>query len=212
MASNEVRTGIPVLVRYADRTQSQLHLAATKSQVNASCLTTKRERMNRELFKAVGEENNLPEVRRLLSVGADVNVKNDYGETPLIEASCNGHVQVVTELVDHGADIEAKDNAGWTPLHWACYNDRLTVLNELLSRGANIEAKDIQVHASTPMHIAAFWGHLAAVNELINSNERNGATTILGKRKSRGGADTEAKDSGGDTPLHCVSGRSRKQQ
>jgi ankyrin repeat protein len=49
-------------------------------------------------------ENNLPEVRRLLSVGADIEAKDIdvFGKkTPLHWACENGHVQVVKELVDH---------------------------------------------------------------------------------------------------------------
>jgi ankyrin repeat protein len=45
---------------------------------------------------------------RLLSVGADVHAENNFGITPLIEASYRGHVQAVSELLEHGADIEVK--------------------------------------------------------------------------------------------------------
>jgi ankyrin repeat protein len=39
-------------------------------------------RLDRELIEAT-EENNLPEVSRLLSVGADVNANSNDGWTPL---------------------------------------------------------------------------------------------------------------------------------
>jgi hypothetical protein len=117
------------------------------------------------------DENNLPQVSRLLSGGADANATNNLGYTPLIVASLRGNVQIFKELVKHGADIEAKDVLGCTPLHGACCK-----------------------------------GHLAIVNELLSPNDSNGATTtILGKRKSRGRADIEAKDSFGNTPLHKAS-------
>jgi ankyrin repeat protein len=136
-------------------------------------------RIHEELFEAA-KENNLPEVRRLLSVGADVNNKyGGYGagETPLHRASSYGHVQVFKELVKHGADIEAKTKFGWTPLHWACLNGGLAVVIELVSPGDEIHA-----------------------------NDSSGATTsILGKRKSRRGANIEAKDNKGNTPLHLAS-------
>jgi ankyrin repeat protein len=124
--------------------------------------------IDRELFEAA-KENNLPEVNRLLSVGADVNVKNTRsGWTPLHWASTNGHVQVFMELVEYGADIEVKDSFGSRPLHLACS-----------------------------------YGYLPVVIELLNPNDSNGATTsVLGKRKSRAGANTDAKDRSGDTPLH----------
>jgi ankyrin repeat protein len=131
------------------------------------------ERMNRvdqELIEAA-KMNNLPEVSRLLGVGADVNTKDNRGSTPLYFAILRGHVQVFKELVKHGADIDAKDSGCWTPLHWACLK-----------------------------------GHVVVVNELLSPNDSNGApTSILGKRKSRRGADVDAKDRHGRTPLHIVS-------
>jgi ankyrin repeat protein len=139
--------------------------------------------VNHELMVAVSE-NNLAEVRRLVSVGADVDATNRHGATPLLWACLKGHVQVVKELVERGADMEAKDNHGCTPLHWACSYGHLAVFNELrghngvsssdakdsngatTSRGANIRAKDIC--GNTPLHSASAEGHLALVKALIS--------------------------------------------
>jgi ankyrin repeat protein len=135
----------------------------------------KKERMNGtyiELIDAV-LENNVPEFRRLLSDGADVNAKHSRtGLTSLSVACHEGHVQLVKELVEHGADVEAKDNGGNTPLHYA-----------------------------------AITGSLTVVNEFLSPNDSNGATTtLLGKRKSRG-ANIEATNNRGNTPLHCAISR-----
>jgi ankyrin repeat protein len=56
-------------------------------------------------------------VKYLKSVGADINVKRNDGETPLYSASWNGQLEVVKYLKSVGADINAKDNVGNTPLH-----------------------------------------------------------------------------------------------
>jgi ankyrin repeat protein len=144
-------------------------------------------RIDRGLLDAAWE-NNLSEVRRLLSVGADIEAKDGFGETPLHRASYRGHVQVVMDLLENGTDIGACKNA---PLHFACSHDHLAVVNELLghgviidanndssdgtttilgkrkSRGAKIEAKN---HAgSTPLHYASTKGHLAIVKALLSS-------------------------------------------
>jgi ankyrin repeat protein len=94
------------------------------------------------LFIAAWDDN-LPEVERLLSVGANVNATDNGGWTPLFVACLRGHVQVVKELVDHRADLEANNNyKGDTPLHCASQHAHLPVVKALLSRGANIEAKN----------------------------------------------------------------------
>jgi ankyrin repeat protein len=139
--------------------------------------------IDRELRQAA-RENNLLEVSRLLSVGADVNAKDDHGETPLHWASQRGHVLVVIELLEHGADIEST-SFGRTPLHCACRKGHLAVVNELLSRGANTEEKDTQ--GDTPLHDASERGHFPVVKALLS-----------------GGADILAVNEYGFLPIHVA--------
>jgi ankyrin repeat protein len=160
--------------------------------------------IDEELLEAA-EEINLPEVRRLLRAGADVNAVADdfFGNTALHKASDRGHVQVVKELLGHGADVNVKDNNIWTPLHFACWKGHAQVFKELVDHGADIEAKDND--GRTPLHCACLTGHVAVVNELVSPNDRNDTTIILGKRKSRAGANIEVKTNQGNTPLHIAS-------
>jgi ankyrin repeat protein len=137
-----------------------------------------------ELFEAA-LYNNLPEIRRLVSAGADVNTTDNGAGTPLHWASNRGYVQTVIELLGLGADIDAKDNTGWTPLHWACFNGRLPVVNELQEQGADIEAKNQD--GDTPLHNASVGGYLPIVKALVS-----------------GGADTLAANNDGELPMHCA--------
>jgi ankyrin repeat protein len=95
---------------------------------------------NEELIQAA-QDGELPFVIDLLRSGANVNVKNQGGLTPLHEACCNHHVEMVRELLDNwDVDIDTKNNAGWTPLLYACYNGPWEIVQLLLSAGADIRA------------------------------------------------------------------------
>jgi ankyrin repeat protein len=130
--------------------------------------------IDQELFEAAAESN-LPEVSRLLSVGADIEAKDSDGDTPLIVASIRGRVHVLQALREHGADFEATNNNGLTPLHSACLNGQLAVVIELSPNdstgkrksraGANIEAKNDT--GDTPLIYAAMMGHSPIVKALL---------------------------------------------
>ena len=62
---------------------------------------------------------NIEAVKQYLAAGTDVNVVNNWGETPLYHAAANGHKEVVKLLIAKGADVNAKDERGKTPLDWA---------------------------------------------------------------------------------------------
>ena len=63
------------------------------------------------LFIAAGEGRS-DVVRYLLAEGADVNAREQLGDTALTEAAYYGHVALVKELLAHGADVNAIGNDG----------------------------------------------------------------------------------------------------
>jgi len=66
----------------------------------------------------------------LIENGADINSKNDDGETPLHRSVANGRDECVRLLLSHGADMDAKSNSDLTP--------------EQLSALSNISPKNIR--------------------------------------------------------------------
>jgi ankyrin repeat protein len=78
----------------------------------------------------------------LLDAGADVNVRDRHGESPLQWAVVAGHVDIVHVLVDAGADINAGNVALYTPLHWAVKRDNLKMVLTLLGQKADVHARN----------------------------------------------------------------------
>ena len=84
------------------------------------------------------------EVRRLLSIGLDVNIQDKDGWSPLHFAAQSQSEEVTTLLLNAGANIEAQDRHGNTALSRAvfCCRGDGKVIELLRSHGANPSIKN----------------------------------------------------------------------
>lgn len=55
----------------------------------------------------------------LIQKGANVNLSDSNGWTPLFVAAASGHSKIVQLLIKSGADVNLKNNLGLAPLHGA---------------------------------------------------------------------------------------------
>ena len=78
----------------------------------------------------------------LLQSGAQVDRRNDRGQTPLGGAAFKGDEQIVALLLQHGADIDADNGGGMTPLMFAAMFDRGKVVELLQARGASLQRRN----------------------------------------------------------------------
>lgn len=60
--------------------------------------------------------NNARYCKLLLDLGADVNIKNNYGQTPFFAACLNGGINSAKLLIDAGARWDIPNNYGRLPL------------------------------------------------------------------------------------------------
>jgi len=91
-------------------------------------------------------------IKYLIERGADVEAKDNNGNTPLHLAVWSNHIETAKLLIERGADLEAKNKYGQTPLDWASYKDNIELAKLLLDAGADVEAKDVE--GRTPLHWA----------------------------------------------------------
>ena len=66
--------------------------------------------------------------------GADVNARDEAGDTPLHYAAYFGELAVIRLLVERGADVSALNSYGRTPRSWGRFKTR-AVEEYLLSVG-----------------------------------------------------------------------------
>lgn len=77
-------------------------------------------------------------VKLLLECGADIEAKDSYGATPLLQkVRCGGPTEVARLLLEWGADIEAKNSNGNTPLLAALIKKKVNMAKLLLEWGAD---------------------------------------------------------------------------
>ena len=104
----------------------------------------------------------------LIKNGADVNAHTFHNETPLMLASRDGHVNVVTFLIKHGADVDLQDKDGDTALHYAASSSLPEIVEMLLNLGASHMCNH---QGLTPLHQACISANIAVVEYLIQRPE-----------------------------------------
>lgn len=124
-------------------------------------------------------------VHRLVSDGADLDVKGPMGYTALHWAGIRGNWVIFAELIAAGAPVNAVGGDGGTPLHWACHHDRPDMIALLLDAGADPGRSNRW--GRTPLHVAARRGCRQVVLLLIQR-----------------GASLDAATNEGWTPLHVA--------
>jgi ankyrin repeat protein len=134
-------------------------------------------------------QNDTVKLRELIRNGADVNYKNEYGTTALMQVTAMGDLETTKMLIDRGADVNARNSTGQSPLITAClcYGNNTPIVKLLLAHNADVNAANKD--GETPL-----------ITELIKLS----SSAETAKMLIDAGANVNAKDAKGQTPLMCI--------
>jgi ankyrin repeat protein len=172
----------------------------------------------RALIEAT-QNSDLKQVRKLISKGADVNARDDDGQSSLHHACYLGNFEIVKSLVTNGANVNIEvPKFGLTPLHGATMNGDIKTVKFLIEHNAKLNAKDIK--GGTPIFAACWIGKLSVVKYLVEKGAEidittNDGATVLHYASQSGnldlvkfltskGLDVNSQADNGATPLHIA--------
>lgn len=112
-------------------------------------------------------------VIKLIKSGADVNEKDPFGLTPLIQATIVNNQRIAEALLNAGAQIDQKDISGQTALQWAV-NRRNRTLSELY-----LNAKANPNHYSADGQPILVNPVLRGEHEMIQLLVQHGGSTVF---------------------------------
>ena len=117
--------------------------------------------------------------------GVDINYTDCFGETALIRASQNGHLEIVKYLISKGANMDYLcSDIHYTALMWASMEGHLEIVKVLVEAGADLNIKESS--GDTALIKASEKGYFEIVKVLVE-----------------GGADVNIRDKYNTTALEC---------
>jgi len=121
--------------------------------------------LNRYMFDAI-RQGSYNGVLALLDRGVKVDIRNKFGNTPLMSAVATNKNDIATLLILRGANVNLMNSRLQTAIHLASLANNYQMVDTLLSRYTYINA--IDTDGNTPMLLAGMNKNWNMVQHLIN--------------------------------------------
>jgi hypothetical protein len=136
-------------------------------------------------FVGLCEHGSVAEITAALKAGANINLGNSEGVTPLMCAAGYNSLAAVNLLIRAKADVKATDNEDWTALNFAVvYKHKdpecLEIVKALLAAGADVDAE--ADYENTPlMQAASLAENPEVIHVLLLAGADPNKTNLRGK-------------------------------
>lgn len=122
-------------------------------------------------------------VNDLIAAGANVNLQDSGGGTPLTIAAGNGQAKCIKALINAHADVNYRNRQGATPLIRAVQSGSMDSINALIAVHADVNKADNR--GQTPLMLGASIGRtdfirtLVAAGADVNKQDTHGETALM---------------------------------
>lgn len=121
--------------------------------------------VGRSPLRIAAENGNIDVAMFLIEMGADVNVTDTKGNTPLIFIiHKTGDLKIIKRLLEKGAAVNTQNHTGETALMYAAWRGQANIVRLLLENRADATLKNRQ--GDTALTLAESQGHLEIVEIL----------------------------------------------
>ena len=124
------------------------------------------ENFNKQGIFTYIDSDDIQLVKNYINSGYDLNIQDNYGNTPLILAALKNDIEIFKLLLNAGADINKQNKYGNTPLTMATSNNKIEIVKLLLNAGADIDKQNI--FGNTPLIAAAYKNNREIVEILLD--------------------------------------------